>query len=237
MFEGEDVLKTAEAHLGEPYVLGARAELDNADYKGPWDCAEFASWCVFQTYGVLFGTTQYGAGPDPYSGAWIEQARAASMLVGANEAAHTPGAVLLRARGAGLIGHVAISDGTGGTIEARGSRYGVVRAPAAGRLWHHGCHVPGVRYTPNPPRARVEPPSLLELAGPLMRGSWVKAVQEALRRHGFDPGPADGIYGRRTAKAVTAFQARAGLVPDAITGPETARALGLHWPPETGELE
>jgi hypothetical protein len=39
--------------------------------------------------------------------------------------------------------------------------------------------------------------------------------------------PADGIYGRRTRRAVRAFQRAHGLVVDGIAGPQTRRALGL----------
>jgi peptidoglycan hydrolase-like protein with peptidoglycan-binding domain len=39
--------------------------------------------------------------------------------------------------------------------------------------------------------------------------------------------PADGIYGRRTRRAVRAFQRAHGLVVDGIAGPRTRRALGL----------
>lgn len=239
MFEGEDVLETAEPHLGERYILGARAELDNGDYKGPWDCAEFASWCVWQTYSLLFGTTEYGAGPDPYSGAWIDQARAARTLVGLDEAVRTPGAFLLRAKGDGLVGHVAISDGKGGTIEARGSRYGVVRAQvfSPGRRWDFGCHVPGVRYRQNPAVQPPAPAPLIAVEHPYRRGPYVEAVQKALRRRSFHPGSVDGIYGRQTARTVANFQAYKGLAPDGIVGPDTAGALGLTWPPKADELE
>lgn len=237
MFEGEDILKTAQAHIGERYVLGARAELGNPDYKGPWDCAEFASWCAWQTYRVLFGTTEYGAGPDPFSGAWIEDAHARNVVVGVEEAVRTPGAFLLRRKREGLIGHVAISDGQGGTIEARGARYGVMRGPVNGRLWDHGCHIPGVRYRPNPAVQAPERPAVLKVEHPYRRGAYVEAVQKALRRRSFHPGAVDGIYGRQTARTVANFQAFKGLAPDGIVGPDTAEALGLSWPPKPGELE
>lgn len=237
MFEGRDILDTAEPHLNERYIFGARAELKNPDYKGPWDCAEFASWCVWQTYQILFGTTDWGGGPDPYSGAWIDQARRAGTLISVEDAARTPGAILLRAKGEGLVGHVAISDGEGGTIEARGTRYGVVRAPVAGRTWHHGCHIPGVRYTQNAP-VRAEPDvTVLKVAHPFLRGRYVEDVQKALRRRSFHPGTVDGVYGPQTARAVANFQLFKGLAPDSMVGPETAEALGLDWPPQSGALE
>jgi len=53
----------------------------------------------------------------------------------------------------------------------------------------------------------------------------VRDIQEALVRAGFDPGPVDGIWGRRTVAAVKAFQEREGLEVDGIVGPVTAAHL------------
>ena len=46
-------------------------------------------------------------------------------------------------------------------------------------------------------------------------------VQRGLAARGFDPGPADGVYGRRTAAAVKAFQGsqgmpQSGVIDDAV---------------------
>lgn len=51
------------------------------------------------------------------------------------------------------------------------------------------------------------------------------AVQQALARTGFDPGPEDGIRGRRTIAALKAFQSAAGLTPTGLVDPATAVAL------------
>ena len=51
-------------------------------------------------------------------------------------------------------------------------------------------------------------------------------LQRRLSALGFDPGPLDGVWGRRTIAALTAFQRTRGLVPDAIVGPKTLAALG-----------
>ena len=50
-------------------------------------------------------------------------------------------------------------------------------------------------------------------------------IQRALGKAGFDPGPLDGIRGRRTIAAIRGFQAAHGLVVDGIIGPETLRRL------------
>ena len=52
---GEQLLALASRHVGEKYVFGALAPKNNQNWKGPWDCAEFASWLVFQTSNSLYG--------------------------------------------------------------------------------------------------------------------------------------------------------------------------------------
>lgn len=56
-------------------------------------------------------------------------------------------------------------------------------------------------------------------------------IQQALAARGFDPGNIDGIWGRRTAAAVRAFQTSRGLVADGVVGPRTLAALGLDDAP------
>ncbi len=53
----------------------------------------------------------------------------------------------------------------------------------------------------------------------------VAAVQRALARLGYDPGPADGVPGPRTRAAVRAFQAAAGLPVDGRPSEALRRAL------------
>ncbi len=60
-------------------------------------------------------------------------------------------------------------------------------------------------------------------------GPWdagrVRAVQRALARLGYDPGPFDGVVGLRTRAAVRAFQAAAGLTADGRLTPELEREI------------
>lgn len=53
----------------------------------------------------------------------------------------------------------------------------------------------------------------------------IREIQAALKAHGFDPGPLDGIYGNRSKQAVRDFQRSRGLRVDAIVGPKTLAAL------------
>lgn len=55
----------------------------------------------------------------------------------------------------------------------------------------------------------------------------IAEIQKALAARGHDPGNIDGIWGRRTANAVRAFQEANGLLVDGIAGPKTRAALGF----------
>lgn len=77
-----------------------------------------------------------------------------------------------------------------------------------------------------PGSSNAVPDRVLRLGVPPMRGEDVRAVQEALVKHGFALA-VDGIYGPLTAQAVRAFQRGNGLSPDSVVGPLTWRTLGL----------
>ncbi len=106
MATATQLLTLARAHVGEAYVLGALAPKGNPRWSGPWDCAEFASWCVFQASGQIFGCRPRGGDPDTvdaYTGFWAEDAAAIGREIAVGLAAATPGAFLLRRPG-GAIG-------------------------------------------------------------------------------------------------------------------------------------
>lgn len=50
-------------------------------------------------------------------------------------------------------------------------------------------------------------------------------LQQRLAALNFNPGPVDGVLGRRTIAAIRAFQQSKGLQVDGIVGPKTAAAL------------
>jgi hypothetical protein len=52
-----------------------------------------------------------------------------------------------------------------------------------------------------------------------------REIQAALVELGYDPGPIDGIWGRKTRSAVRAFQRDAGLVADGVVGGRTRGAM------------
>lgn len=57
------------------------------------------------------------------------------------------------------------------------------------------------------------------------RGETVEALQRSLLAADLDPGPIDGIFGKRTDEAVRAFQEARGLAVDGLVGPVTWEAL------------
>lgn len=228
---GDDVLRLASRHVGEKYVLGARAPMANAAWAGPWDCAEFVSWCVFQASGILYGTRPRNDPvlADAFTGFWADQAEAGGHIIDVQEAAAIRGAAVLRKPASGQIGHIVLSDGKGGTIEAHSSKDGVIEGTLSGRRWDCGILVPGIRYFRNEKTPPLEVPAahILRVTQPLMRGETVRKLQRALRGLGFFPGTADGVYGPQTAHAVKAFQAANALVADGEAGPATLAALSV----------
>lgn len=227
---GDMLLDIGRRHLGEKYVFGARAPMADPNWTGPWDCAEFVSWCVFQASGVLYGTEPRDNPmlADAFTGFWVQQARAGGHTISVEEAAGIAGAAVVRMPRTGLIGHIVFSDGRGGTVEAHSRERGVIEGTLSGRRWDMGVLVPGIEYLRGEAPVIVKPaPDVLRLTDPLTRGETVKKLQRRLAELGFAPGTADGIYGPQTAHAVRLFQASKGLVADGEAGPATLKALKL----------
>ena len=232
MATAQAIIRLAKQHVGEKYVLGAKVPKGNPEWTGPWDCAEFTSWLVYQATETLFGCRPKTKGPDvadAWTGFWMEDAKKANALISIAEATATAGAFLLRAPEGGAVGHVVLSTGDGKTIEAHSTKRGVIEGKVDGRRWHTGVVVPGITVKVRQPEPPQRPALVLRVKTPLMKGELVKEVQRRLEKLGFHSGPIDGVYGPQTAAAVQAFQDARRLLIDGEVGSTTARVLGVDW--------
>jgi N-acetylmuramoyl-L-alanine amidase len=232
MATAQDLLQLANKHVGEAYILGAFAPKDNPNWRGPWDCAEFVSWLTFQTTGLLLGCTNNAESParaDAYSGAWARDAAAVGRPLSLGQAKAIPGAVLVRKPPPKGIGHVAISQGDGTTVEAHSARLGVTNHKVDGRRWDLALLLPLIVYPEPLPTAIFSPPSgiVLRLTFPPMHGEMIASLQKALKAQGFDPGEIDGVFGPHTEAALRGFQLKSRLNPDGEAGKITLAKLGL----------
>jgi N-acetylmuramoyl-L-alanine amidase len=228
---GQELYDLGLPHVGEQYMFGASVPKNNKKWKGPWDCAEFASWLVYQVSGKLYGCYSSVSNPataDAYTGYWHRDAQMLGKIITLEDAARTPGAAVLRAPASGLIGHIAISDGRGGTVEAHSSKTGVIKSVISGRRWDYGVLVPGISYT-KAGVVSVTPPDhiVYRYTSPMIVSMKVGTIQRALKQAGFDPKGIDNVFGTDTLNAVIAFQESKGLVVDGEVGKDTARALGI----------
>ncbi|CAN5609628.1 hypothetical protein BH11ARM2_BH11ARM2_19690 [soil metagenome] len=225
MATGAELFAKGRTRIGQRYE-NVLVPKNAANYQGPWDCAEFVSWCVYQVSGRLYGCINDNANPatvEAYTGAWWTDAHTIGHIVSLSEGINTVGALLLRKPPSpGAMGHIGISDGQGHTVEARGHAYGVCTAPAAGRDWDVAIKIPWITYGGTQGAIQHTPPSRIFKPGsPAGTNADVKLIQEALKAIGLDPGSIDGVYGDRTALAVSNFQRRFGISQDGIVGPIT----------------
>jgi N-acetylmuramoyl-L-alanine amidase len=236
MAEGKDILQKGIPHVGESYIYGTIAPKDNPNWKGPWDCAEFISWCVFQAAQKLYGCDNDKGKPstaDAYTGYWRNDLKTFGIKISVAAAARTAGAIVLRFPIAKpkTDGHIVISDGMGGTIEAKSHKEGVVKDTLTDRRWDTGVLIPGVIYAQNDPII-VKPPTLIiRLTRPVMKNNIIREIQRKLKEQEIDPGKIDGEYGPHTLAAVVAFQRIKGIVADGEVGLTTATALGIDTTP------
>lgn len=230
MKTGEDLIEAAKPHMGEKYVLGVLVPKDNENYKGPFDCAEFASYIIYQVAGIPYGWANDKGNPasaDAYTGFFARDAETLGETISIDEAIDTPGACLLRVGGEGVIGHIVFSDGKGGTYEANCTKYGLIQSTVHGRRWSIGIKIPGVEYTKNTEAIRSPEPDVVFVTSPLMQGNAIVKIQNALLNKGYHL-IVDGKFGPATSAMVKAFQLSVGdLVADGEVGPKTAAALGI----------
>jgi cell wall-associated NlpC family hydrolase len=197
---------------GDPYEFGAEAEFDDPD-PPQFDCSELVQWAASRCRVSFVDGAQNQRNACQQAGTLFPVADGIGIR----------GALLFRIDEGPGNDHVAISLGNGKTIEARGEAYGVNVFSAQGRAWTHAGLVPGLD-----PGGGTHGGAVLELDS---LGERVRWVQRRLQLHGFDPGPADGVFGPRTEAAVEAFQTARGLEVDGEVGRETRRAL-REEPPE-----
>lgn len=226
MATGSKLYDLAIPHQGEKYSFGVIVPKNDNDYTGPWDCAEFTTWLVYQLTGRLYGCANNAgdpAGADAYSGFWARDAVKLGTKISVQDAAAIRGALVLRIAGNDMIGHIVVSNGAGATIEAHSTKTGVIVSSLNNRRWDYGILVPWMDYeihdSNHPP---IKKPGIIyRLTSPMMTGDKVKEIQKALGI------PADGIYGPRTFNAVKTFQKNSSLVADGEVGVNTANKLGL----------
>jgi peptidoglycan hydrolase-like protein with peptidoglycan-binding domain len=227
---GAGILRRALEHIGDTYE-NILVPKDDAGWKGPWDCAEFTSWLIYQEAGILYGCTDDNADPsraEAYTGAWQHDVERLGIRVSVKKAAGTEGGILLRYPPApGKMGHIAICDGRGGTVEAKGRRYGVVEDVVSGRKWHTGILINGIEYGEASVVEVDRPVRIYDVDAPNMDPEIILEIQRALSAKGFNHFSLSGQYDKQTQMAVAKFQEFEGLVTDGAVGPETSSALGI----------
>lgn len=226
---GKDIYDKALTRKGQTYIEGTLVPKDDPNWKGPWDCAELCSWAVYQVAKLIYGCTNDHSLPahaDAYSGAWKIDAESKGIIITVQKAAGIPGAMVLRAPTAELGGHIVVSDGKGGTIEAKGKKWGVVEDTLNNRRWDYGILVPGIDYSA-PGTIPVTSPNyvIYRYTSPMMVAKKIGEIQQALTKAGFGTKGIDDIFGINTRNAVINFQRANGLTVDGEVGKDTAAAL------------
>jgi len=228
---GQEILNLAKTKLGQKYVLGTIVPKNKIGYNGPWDCAEFTSYVVYQVSTKLYGCYNNSGNPasaDAYTGYWARDAEELGKIIPVDEAAGIPGAIILRAPLRRKMGHIVVSDGTGGTIEAHSTKKGVIASDLSFRRWDYGILVPWINYE------KLDKQIISGVDGivyrymePKMVSKKIGEIQKALQAAGYDPKGVDNIFGPNTALAVEAFQQDKGIVADGEVGIITAKLLNI----------
>ena len=224
MSTGKQFVELANKHIGEKYILGSKVPFKNANYTGPWDCAEFISWCVYQVSGLLVGVK----GDESYTGFWADDATTKCTKITIAEAAITPGAVLLRIPTKAMMGHIVFSDGNNKTVEAMSTKKGVTTGVISGRTWHMALLINGVEYSKNlqaTVKAIKAPTYNFYVKPTLMKDPLILKAKQALVDAGINPGAINDTYDLNMQIAVHNYQLMKGLIVDGIMGKQTLKSL------------
>lgn len=230
----QGVVAWALTQKGDPYILGAEASPNNPNPPA-FDCSELVEWACARA-GLTFVDGAYNQ---------FSACKRAGKLISIGEALFTPGALLFVAKcgacGGGGGNHVAISQGNGKTIEARGRAYGVGEFPANRKTWTHAGLIPGLNYSNRTPvtvattNTEVVAKFLRAIAVTvklcsgveLKRGSTgecVNVVQIRLKNLGY-PVSVNGKFDTATQASVQKFQKRNRLKSDGRVNRATWKAL------------
>ncbi len=145
---GQSIVDLAQTRIGQEYIYGADVPINDPNWSGPWDCAEFTTWVLYQVSGIVFGCVDNTVDIrrlEPWGPAWYRDALASGIPVSIPKAKQTPGALYVRKK-LERPAHVAISDGKGRTIEAMDHAHGVTSGAVDGRLWHAVVLIAGISY-------------------------------------------------------------------------------------------
>lgn len=219
--KGQDLLDLAYQHIGEKYIFGSLVDYADPNYKGPWDCAEFVSWVVYQVTKIKVGVRNN----DAYTGYWMNDIKKYCREISISEAALIPGAILLRSpKYQGIkIGHIAFSDGEGGTVEAHSANRGVCRATIKGRTWQYALLLKNIQYTNSSHDISkvTDIPSFEILRNSIFLDDIKQQLQEKKFLSTNSPTP------KQLTHAVINYQNSSGLVVDGSIGIETLSSLNV----------
>ncbi|MET0946032.1 MAG: peptidoglycan-binding domain-containing protein [Flavobacterium sp.] len=224
MTTGKKLVEIANQHIGEKYIFGSKVPYNNLNYTGPWDCAEFISWCVYKATDLLIGVKNGEA----YTGFWAADAKTKCTEISIEKATITPGAILLRIPNGSMIGHIVFSDGKSQTVEAMSSKKGVTNGIITGRTWHKALLINGVSYTENLEtitKTYKEPKYYFFLNTIPIKDPLILKAKQALLKLGINPGNLNDSYDLNMQIAVHNYQLMKGLIVDGIMGKQTLKSL------------
>lgn len=141
-----DFVNFALKQVGDHYSLQGGHPSSNVEDPDTFDCSGLVGWAAGRA-GVNFTGTARSL---------IDK----SLPCSVEQAKVTRGALLFHPpTSKGTTGHIVICLGDGSTVEARGSKYGVVKASVEGRGFSRAGLVPGLDYGPAGKRASSGKPT------------------------------------------------------------------------------